>query len=479
MRLRTWVLVSAVGLVSCPGLAQQVSVDGVVESTSGGFKFPDGTVQTTASGPFGPAHLVIVAKSGGDYATIQAALDSIADASGANPYLVHVAPGVFAERVTMKPWVDIEGSGQNATVISAAGSSSSDPTVLGADNAEMRNLTVANTGGASQAQGIQCDGTSPTFRHITVLAAGGTSETRAVLNLNGASPIFEDIQAMAQGPMSVLAIETVDSSAVLDRARVDASGPFDNSALRFSSSTGSLFDVVATSTGNGSNAGLEALASSDLEARGVRAVASGSGSNVGVQLSSSTGILFDTVATSTGSGSNTGIEALASSGLEARGVRAVATGSGSNVGVHSETSSFESEYLSVLAEGQTANNTRGVWVSGGSALFDHASIRAQAGDAAAALYVTGATTSVLVRNSSVEAQGGTSSNRGIDAAGDGIEVQGSQVVGATASIEATGSITIRVGGSLLGGGAVVPGGGTITCAGVYDESYVFSASSCP
>ena len=40
-------------LLSTFGVTAQTAItaDGVVESTSGGFKFPDGTVQTTAASP--------------------------------------------------------------------------------------------------------------------------------------------------------------------------------------------------------------------------------------------------------------------------------------------------------------------------------------------------------------------------------------------------------------------------------------------
>ena len=43
----------------------------------------------------GPQNVVTVAQSGGDYTSIQAAIDSITDATAANSYLVWVAPDVL------------------------------------------------------------------------------------------------------------------------------------------------------------------------------------------------------------------------------------------------------------------------------------------------------------------------------------------------------------------------------------------------
>jgi pectin methylesterase-like acyl-CoA thioesterase len=86
-------------------------------------------------------NVLVVAKSGGHYNTISAALASISDNSAANRYLIWVAPGTYTETVTMKEYVDIEGAGEIATKITYAGSASLNTgTVVGANNAESDNL---------------------------------------------------------------------------------------------------------------------------------------------------------------------------------------------------------------------------------------------------------------------------------------------------------------------------------------------------
>ena len=52
---------------------------------------------------------VVVAKSGGDYISIQAAIDSITDASPTKQYVINVYPGIYDEAVTSKDDVHLVG----------------------------------------------------------------------------------------------------------------------------------------------------------------------------------------------------------------------------------------------------------------------------------------------------------------------------------------------------------------------------------
>jgi hypothetical protein len=63
--------------------------------------------------------MVTVAKAGGNYTTIQGAIDSITDATTTKRYLVKVYSGDYAESVTLKDYVDVIGEGRSNTLISA------------------------------------------------------------------------------------------------------------------------------------------------------------------------------------------------------------------------------------------------------------------------------------------------------------------------------------------------------------------------
>lgn len=155
-------------------------------------------------------NVVVVAKSGGDYTSIQAAIDSIADAAPEHPYLVWVAPGVYTEQVTMKPFVHLQGAGQDATVITSPVSAGPEwppdqATVLLASDTSLRDLTLENDGaGEFNLALLATDGMTRTLlADVTARALGtGARDFAIMLGGSGTGITMHQVSAQAENGSS-------------------------------------------------------------------------------------------------------------------------------------------------------------------------------------------------------------------------------------------------------------------------------------
>lgn len=172
-----------------------ISAGNLIESRIGGFRFPDGSIQTTAANfPFltgaagrgagAGARVVRVQAAGAGAAAIGVALERIRDAGPGNRYVLALGPGVYSGHFQMKPFVEIEGAGEHRTRIVASGAGGG-ATVIGAAGAVLRHLTIEAAGAGGDAVAVRSAGGPMHLESVRIAAADGRRETVGVVNDSG------------------------------------------------------------------------------------------------------------------------------------------------------------------------------------------------------------------------------------------------------------------------------------------------------
>lgn len=115
-------------------------------------------------------NVVVVAQSGGDFTSIQAAIDSI-NPTADNPYLIKVMPGIYSESIRMKDYIHLAGSGRDVTTF---------------DSVLFDHITIATISGFTMGP-IDMFSSSPIITDNTI--AGGAYSTIAVYW--GSSPLIK------------------------------------------------------------------------------------------------------------------------------------------------------------------------------------------------------------------------------------------------------------------------------------------------
>ena len=192
-----------------------------------------------------PAHVVWVAKSGGDFTSVSAALTGIGTtlpaATATDPYLIKIAPGTYDEAagIDLEANVSVEGSGIGVTILRASG-----PTVIrGAgslNNVEVRNLSVRNLGAVASAlwSALSLSGVTGVFtvRDAAFDVANHPGSTFVILAESSNINLVNTTATSGSGSDTGYGLSSTGSSVV----RVDGGAFASNGAIR-AADTSSVF----------------------------------------------------------------------------------------------------------------------------------------------------------------------------------------------------------------------------------------------
>lgn len=165
------------------------------------------------------------------------ALAGITTASATNPYVLKLDPGIYdvgSTIVQMKAYVDIEGSGQQSTIVRGSGNNDFGyltAIVKGAASCELRSLQVLSVGSAGQAASIAVllPGTNTSLRDLAVQSSGASVNWG--VRVLSAAPTIQDVNVTVSGGTYAYGISNTGSSgspSVIKRAVINVSGASSN-----------------------------------------------------------------------------------------------------------------------------------------------------------------------------------------------------------------------------------------------------------
>ena len=122
------------------------------------------------------------------------AIAGITDNGPTRPYLVKIEPAIYdlgSQPLALKPYVDVEGSGELTTTISSTASIPA--TLVAANNSELRFVTVKGTNTVA----LYSNGVSPRFTHVTATSSGGSFNYP--IEVTGGVPVLTDVTTAGTG----------------------------------------------------------------------------------------------------------------------------------------------------------------------------------------------------------------------------------------------------------------------------------------
>ncbi|MEM7114985.1 MAG: hypothetical protein AAF614_21285 [Chloroflexota bacterium] len=482
-------------------------------------------------------NIVVVAKSGGDFTTLSAALASITTASASNPYLIRIAPGVYQEKVNVKDFVDIEGSGQGITILRGLGgviapSMSGFSATLRANgpvNAEVRKLTVESDGtGKAYASAIWTSGTTEALRlrHVTITTSGGGTNF-SIYNGNGSALTLNNLTIAASGGNNSYGIYNTDASPTMSYISVTAADASDNFGIvNTTSSAPTMNHITVTASGGTNSYGIGNLVSSSPTMQNVAATASGAtdlnygiynndtssptmghvtatasggddsygvfnnngsapmmnnvtatasvGTNsIGVRNSSSSPMMYKVTATAAGVSVSNGVSNINSAPIMQNVIAIASAALNDNRGVNNQSASSPTMF-NVTATAFDGTNSYGIY-NGGSSAPTMDNIVATASNGSFNYGIFNDASSPTINNVIATASGGSASYGVFNNSSSAPAIRDATLTGATDSIQNLNSSTAQIANTMLDGS--LTGAGTFTCFNAYDTS--LTAVTCP
>jgi hypothetical protein len=233
--------------------ASRKPVPGRLLALDGSGRFPSSVLPARSTSDY--THTVIVHPDKDPVVAGELLLQAVAhisNPSASNPYLVKVEPGIYdvgTDSLFMRPFVDLEGSGQGITTITSIVSTGLG-TVVGADNSEVRFLTVKNTGApGQQIVALFSERSSPSYTHVRVLASGG-SENQAIHISNGA-PVLDHVVASASGGGTAIGVANFNGALIVSNSTFGAADAAGANTGLLSTFGGTVRATDSTMTGSG------------------------------------------------------------------------------------------------------------------------------------------------------------------------------------------------------------------------------------
>jgi hypothetical protein len=465
-----------IGLAAAAGAGDLV-VDGAVATTGGWYEFADGSVQTSAAYPRWAQVAVVDVQGRGDYTDPVAAMAALPTWCGtpsmSNPCLLKILPGYYdigSSSLWMQPYVDIEGSGRDVTLIRSA---RNEAVVYGAELAELRSLTVINEGDEGSPQGIYIGYSwqRPRVTDVDVVVSGAGTDNTGVRIVNS-EPVIDSMNVYVSGGNSAWGIVALNCTGALHNVDVHASTVTGDYAVGIELGEGSttlLKNSQVHASGGTICYGIQTISASPL-IDGVTVMVQAEGDGFGVRHAAGTATITNSSIEVAGGGSTIGVRTKSSGVSILRGVRILARhASGSNTGVGSSgDAQVRLEQVNITAWGGVYSHAVDNWGGSETTLID---VTAEAGVASTFNYgvLNQDSSFITATNLIAKASGGTGSY-GVLNANDGgtVTIDRSSVTGTSSSVRNDNdSAGFFVGLSKLVG----PVSTHLTCFGNYDASY--------